>query len=154
MHHLSSIPLQLAAPLSDSLPLKAQAVRPQVHLLPRFLKPFPSLGQSDSFLPYSSFPGGDDWASGGAICPVFAQPFAGDEHILQVCPPLLFPSAVRDGAPQTLTKLFVFGSESSYNILPTNFDFVYKNYRVYMCTPCPMLGPLLVGMGVLERCCL
>ena len=24
-----------------------------------------------------------------------------------------------DGAPQTLTKLFVFGSESSYNILPT-----------------------------------
>jgi hypothetical protein len=41
--------------------------------------------------------------------------------IHQVCPPLLlFPSAVRDGAPQTLTKLFVFGSESSHNILPTN----------------------------------
>ena len=32
-------------------------------------------------------------------------------------PPLLFPCAVRDGAPQTLTKLSVFGSESSYNIL-------------------------------------
>jgi len=31
-----------------------------------------------------SFPGGDDWASGGAICPVFAQPFAGDERILQI----------------------------------------------------------------------
>jgi hypothetical protein len=36
--------------------------------------------------------------------------------IHQVCPPLFFPSAVRDGAPRTLTKLFVFGSESSYNI--------------------------------------
>ena len=45
--------------------------------------------------------------------------------------PLLFPSAVRDGAPQTLTRLFVLGSESSYNILPTNFDFVCENYRVY-----------------------
>ena len=51
------------------------------------------------------------------------------------CAPLLFPSAVRDGAPQTLTKLFVFGYESSYNTLPTNFDLVCKNYRVYMCTP-------------------
>jgi len=39
----------------------------------------PSLG-SDSLLPCSSFPGGDDWASSGAICLVFAQPFAGDEH--------------------------------------------------------------------------
>jgi hypothetical protein len=95
--------------------------------------PFRSL-LSDSLLPCSSFPGGDDWASGGAICPVFAQ------RILQVCPPLLFPSAVRDGAPQTLTKLFVFGSESSYNILPTNFDFICKNYRVYMCTPMSYAG--------------
>ena len=61
---------------------------------------------------------------------------------LQVCPPRLFLSSVRDGAPQTLTKLFVFGSESSYNILvlPTNFDFVCKNYRVYMCTPMPYAG--------------
>jgi len=25
----------------------------------------------------------DDWASGAAICPVFAQRFAGDERILQ-----------------------------------------------------------------------
>jgi hypothetical protein len=47
---------------------------------------------------------------------------------------------VRDGAPQTLTKLFVFGSESSYNILPTNFDFVCKNYRVHMCTPMSYAG--------------
>jgi len=54
---------------------------------------------SDCLLPSSSIPGGDDWASGGAICPAFAQPFAGDERILQVCPPLLFPYAVRDGAP-------------------------------------------------------
>ena len=80
---------------------------------------------SDSLLPWPSFPGGDDWASGGAICHVFAKIFAGDVH-LQVCPTLLFPSAVRDGAPQTLTKLFAFGSESSYNILPTNFDFVLQ----------------------------
>jgi hypothetical protein len=122
-----------------ALPLRAQPLRPQVHLLPLFLKPFPSVGLS-SLLPCSSFPGGDDWASGGAICPVFAQPFAGDERILQVCAPLLFPSAVRDGAPQTLTKLFVFGSESSYNILPTNFDFVCKNYRVHMCTPMSYAG--------------
>jgi hypothetical protein len=112
---------------------------PQVHLL-RFLNL--SL-LSDSLLPCSSFPGGDDWASGGAICPVFAQPFAGDERILQVCPPLLFPAAVRDGAPQTLTKLFVFGCESSYNILPTDFD---SFARIIGCTcvhPCPMLGPPL-----------
>ena len=88
----------------------------------------PSLGLS---LACSSFPGGDDWASGGAICRVFAQPFAGDERILQVYPPLLFPSAVRDGAPLTLTKLFVFGSESSYNIyLLTSISFA----RIIGCT--------------------
>jgi hypothetical protein len=116
---------------------------PQVHL-PLFLKPFPSFGLSPPLL---FFPGGDDWASGGAICPVFAQPFAGDERILQVCPPLLFPSAVRDGAPQTLTKLFVFGSESSYNTLPTNFDFVCKNYRVYMCTPMSYAGSARINRG-------
>ena len=104
---------------------------------------------SCSFSSFSSpTPGGDDWASGGAICPVFAQPFAGDERILQVCPPLLFPSAVRDGAPQTLTKLFVFGSESSYNVLPTNFDFVCKNYRVYMFNQCHMLGPPLMRVRI------
>ena len=39
---------------------------------------------SDSLLACSSFPGGDDWASGGAIRPVFSMPFAGDER-LQVC---------------------------------------------------------------------
>ena len=38
--------------------------------------------------------------------------------------------------PQTLTKLFVFGSESSYITLPTNFDFVCKNYRVCWVRPC------------------
>ena len=51
---------------------------------------------------------------GGAICPVFAQPFAGEERILQVWRPLFFPSDVPDGAPQTLTKLFVFESELQY----------------------------------------
>ena len=63
------------------------------------------LSDSLSLLPCSSFTGGDDWASGGAICHVFAQPFAGDEHPPGMPAPLLFPSAVRDGAPQTLTKL-------------------------------------------------
>ncbi|XP_039844904.1 1,4-alpha-glucan-branching enzyme, chloroplastic/amyloplastic isoform X3 [Panicum virgatum] len=38
---------------------------------------------SDSLLPCFSFPGGDDWARGGAISPVFARPFAGEERILQ-----------------------------------------------------------------------
>jgi len=84
--------------------LAAHGSRLRVHLLSLL---------SDSLL-ISSFPGGDDWASGGAICHVFAQPFAGDERILQVCPPLLFPSSARDGAPRTLTKLSVFGSESSH----------------------------------------
>jgi hypothetical protein len=63
--------------------------------------------------------------------------------IFQVCPPLLFPFALQDGAPQTLINLFVFGSESSYKILPANFDFVCKNYRVYMCTPLSYAGSAL-----------
>ena len=46
----------------------------------------------------------------------------------------------RKNNAQTLTKLFVFGSESSYNILPTNFDFVCKYYRMYMCTPMSYAG--------------
>jgi len=37
---------------------------------------------SETLLPGSSFPGGDDWASGGAIGRVFAHPFADDERIL------------------------------------------------------------------------
>ena len=105
-----------------------------------FLNLFPSLGLSPPllFLPWRRRLGERRRHS----CPVFAQRFDGDERILQVCPPLLFPSAVRDGAPQTLTKLFLFGSESRYyNILPTNFDFVCKNYRVYMCTPISYAGP-------------
>ena len=123
-----------------ALPLRAQPLR-AVLLLPLWSLFHLSLlsGIGTLFLPLP-FPGGDDWASGGAISPVFAQPFAGDERILQVWPPLLFPSAVRDGAPQTLTKLFVFGSESSYNILPTNFDFFCMDYRVYMCTPMSYAG--------------
>ena len=123
----------------------------------KFLQPFSRSGlrfvsslPSDSLLPCSSLPGGDDSASGGAICPVFAQPFAGDERILQVCPPFLFPSAVRDGAPQTLTKLFVFGSESSYNILP-NFDLVCKNYR---CTPMSYAGCGPAPLWLVAWCCL
>ena len=61
--------------------------------------------------------------------------------ILKVCPPLLFPSAVRDGAPQTLTKLFLFGSESSsiyYLLISMSFAKVIGCTHVH---PCPMLGP-------------
>jgi len=43
---------------------------------------------SPVYISLSSFPGGDEWESGGAISHVFAQRFAGDEH-----PPcMLFPS--------------------------------------------------------------
>ena len=120
-------------------------LKPHLSLLSNSLPALPSLAATTGraaapFVLSSSSPAGDDWASGGVVCPVFAQPFAGDERILQVCPPLLFPSSVRDGGPQTLTKLFVFGSESSYNILTTNFDFVCKNYRVCMCTPMSYAG--------------
>ena len=75
---------------------------------PLFLKPFP-FSRTLSSLPCSSFPGGDDWASGGAIRHVFAQPFAGDQHRPGM-PASSFLTSARGGAPQTLTKLFVFGS--------------------------------------------
>ena len=59
--------------------------------------------------------------------------------------PLLFPCAVRDGARQTLTKLSVFGSESSYNILSYLLTWIsFARTRIIGCTcvhPCPMLGP-------------
>ena len=110
---------------------------PEVQLLALFLQPFPSLGLSP--LPCSSSLA----AAPFVLSSPSPLPATADECILQVCPPLLFPSAVRDGAPQTLTKLFVFGSESSYNILPAIMDFVCKNYRVY--THVLWLGPPLLG---------
>ena len=90
-----------------------------------------------------SFPsllGGDDWASGGpALCRRRAHPPGMPR------PPLLFPCAVRDGAPQTLTKLSVLGSESSYNILSYLLTWIsFARTRIIGCTcvhPCPMLGP-------------
>ena len=79
---------------------------PQAHLCFFPLSAFPS-----PLCLSSSFPGGDDWASGCATRHASPGPLpATSTH--QVCPPLLFPSAVRNGAPQTLTKLFVFGSDS------------------------------------------
>jgi hypothetical protein len=101
-----------------------------------------------SLLPCSSFPGGDDWASGGAICPVFAQPFAGRAHPPGMPAPSLSFCCARRSTP-TLTKLFVFGSASGYNILPTNSDFVCKNYRVYMCTPVSYAGSAPALRGVI-----
>jgi hypothetical protein len=60
--------------------------------------------------------------------------------IHQVCPLLLFASELRDEAPQTLTKLFVFGSDSvTLYYLLTSISFA-KIIHVY---PCPMLGPPL-----------
>ena len=76
---------------------------PQVHLLPpvSLLEPSPSLEEKLS----PDLPGGGDWASGGpALCRRRAHPPGMPR------PPLLFPCAMRDGAPQTLTKLSVFGS--------------------------------------------
>jgi len=90
-----------------------------------YLKPFPFCR---TLFSCSSFPGGDDRASGGDICHFFAQPCAGDEHPPGMPAPSLSFCCARWSTPkaQTLTKLFVLGSESSYNILSTNFDFVCK----------------------------
>jgi hypothetical protein len=59
-------------------------------------------------------------------------------------PTLLFPSAVRDGAPQTLAKLFISGSDpvTIHYLLITSIPFAKIG-----CTcvhPCPMLGPPLL----------
>ena len=115
---------------------------PQVHLLPSvsLLKLSPDLLSCSR----SSFPGGDAWASGGpAICRRRAHPPGMPR------PPLFFPCAVRDVAPQTLTKLSVFGSESSYNILSYLLTWIsFGRTRIIGCTcvhPCPMLGPPLSG---------
>ncbi|RLN42976.1 hypothetical protein C2845_PM01G40610 [Panicum miliaceum] len=71
--------LEVAGSLELGLfPLRAQGSGPQVHHLFCFLNLFLLSGLSPPLL--LPFPGGDDWASGGAICHVFAQPFAGDEH--------------------------------------------------------------------------
>ena len=93
--------LQLAGSLELGS-LTAHGSGPQAHLC--FSFPFPSLSS------LGLIPDGGDWASGGAIRHIFAQPFTGDEHPPGM-PGLLFPSAVRDGAPQTVTKLFVFRSD-------------------------------------------
>jgi len=133
-----------------AVPLRAQPPRSgsQVHLLPRFLKPFPSLGLSPNLLSTLA-------ATTGRAAPPFvlSSPSAlPATSASSRYAPLLFPSAVRDGAPQTLTKLFVFGSESSYNILPTNFDFVCENYRVYMCAPMSYAGSAPTNV-LLESSC-
>jgi len=108
-------------------------------LLPLLPKPFPSLGLS-LLLALSSLA----VTIGRAAAPfVTSSPSPlPTTSILQVCPPPLFPSAMRYAAPQTLTKLFVFGSESSYNILPTNFDFV-STHVVCWVRPCSTPSPAL-----------
>ena len=120
-------------------PLKAQQLRASGSSL-LFLFSYLSLSLEEKLSPgllpcsTSSFPGGDDWASGGpALCRRRARP---PGMPLQ---PLLFPCAVRDGALQTLTKLSVFG----YNILSYLLTWIsFARTRIIGC-PCPMLGPPL-----------
>ena len=111
----SSSARELQLEVAGSLELGSlRALPAPAHLLPLFL---PSPGLSLALPSLAA-------TTGRAAAPFITSspsPLPATS-ILQVCPPLLFPSAVRDGAPQTLTKLFVFGSESIYNILPTNFD--------------------------------
>ena len=130
------------------LPLRASCSSPP--WLPLFLKAFPfSPTLSSLALPSPAA------TTGRAAAPFVLSspcPLPAMSASRYACAPLLFPSAVRDGAPQTLTKLFAFGSESSYNILPTNFDFVRKNNLVYMCTPMFYAGsaPAAIGLGFLR----
>ena len=58
----------------------------------------------------------------------------------QVCLPLLFPPAVRGGAPQTLTKLFVFGSD------PLIVCHLLTSFSFAKIIACQMLGSPLLGM--------
>ena len=117
---LGMLQLEVAASLELGSYTQHTPLRASGYL--RFLNPFPSVGLSSLALLSLAATTGRAAATfvTSSPSPVPAT------SIHQVCPPLLFPSAVRDGAPQTLTKLFVLGSESSYNILSTNFDFVCK----------------------------
>jgi len=93
----------------------------QAHL--RFFPPFTSLW-------LSSFPGGDEWESGGAISHVFAQRFAGDEHPPGMLSPSLSFCCARRSTPNP-NKTVCIRIWSRYNILlPANFDSVCKSYRV------------------------
>ena len=112
---------------------------PQAHLCS--VPPFPS--------------GGDDWASGGAIHHVFTQPFAGDEHPPGMPAPSLSFCFARRSTPNP-NKTICIRIRSSHSRLPTNFDFVCKNYRVYMCTRMSYAGSTpdlrVLGQGRLTVC--
>ena len=98
---------------------------------PSVFFPFPF---SLTLLAWSSFPGGDDWASGSASRHVLAQPFAGDEHPPGMPAPSLCFCCARRSTPIP-NRTICIRIRSSYNISPTSFDFVCKNHRVYLCTP-------------------
>ena len=100
---------------------------------PSVFFPFPF---SLTLLAWSSFPGGDDCASGSASRHVFAQPFAGDQHPPGpgMPAPSLCSCCARRSTPIP-NRTICIRIRSSYNISPTSFDFVCKNYRG------PMLGP-------------
>ena len=115
-------PLELGPFIALSAP--AQGSGPQVLPSPPSVSPF------SRTLLCSSFPGGDDWASGGAIYHVFAQPFPGDEHPQGMPAPSLSFCCARRSTPNPNKTIFV-RIWIQFNILPTNFDVVCKSYRVY-----------------------
>ena len=111
------------------LRIQIRTIKKGPHLC--FFPPF-----SLTLLAWSSFPGGDDCASGSASRHVFAQPFAGDEHPPgpgMPAPSLRFCCARR--STPIPNRTICIRIRSSYNTSPTSFDFVCKNYRG------PMLGP-------------
>jgi len=125
--------------------LRAQPLRASVHLLCFSSRREPCLQE---ILPCSrsSFPTWRRRLGEGRSSPLPATSASSTPGMPR--PPLVFPCAVRDGAPQTLTKLSVFESDSSYNIVSYLLTWIsFARRRIIGCTcvlPCPMLGPPLI----------
>jgi hypothetical protein len=96
---------QKGTPITYRLPelVAACCVRPSFYLLPftpRLFRglPFPAATSGRAAAPFTRSSSGPSPAT----------------SIHQVCPPLRFHSAVRNGAPQPQPKLFGFGSDPKY----------------------------------------
>ena len=131
--------------------LRAQPLRASVHLLCFSSRREPCLQE---ILPCSrsSFPTWRRRLGEGRSSPLPATSASSTPGMLR--PPLVFPCAVRDGAPQTLTKLSVFGSDSSYNIVSYLLTWISfaRTRRIigYTCVhPCSLLGPPLSGNTII-----
>ena len=103
---------------------------------------------------------GDDWASGGALCDVFAGPFAGARRRAPTRYALPFYSlpAVRNGAPQTLIPRsalpfllrkyywsipflsYLFWISLSYTIYMYLYITIFAKIIGYMCPPVSIAG--------------